>query len=513
MPSKEKKQPAIKEESTLDNFKHRLKTQPGVFIGTLIILVIIVIAFVFVPVIAPVGPIGDDMVLGYYNRVPITNIPGNYFNTVIRSLQQQFQQPPPGDPFFMFWAHEIWRMAFDETVIHLGILDEMNRAGFRVPEDIVDREVARLPMFQVNGRFSPSLYRSLDNITRMTIWRETHEDIVKRRFAADIAGLRTSSNEGRFIASMASPRRTFDMAVFPLASFPASEAVAFVEANPTPFKTVHLSRISFFALTDRDARQVFELVRDGITTFEDAARNHSHDEFADRGGDMGRRMAHELRAEIGDERTWESIINLPRGQMSELVRTPHGWAFFRAEEAAQPPNLDDIVQQEFFRSHIMQNYRGIAEDWLLAEAERFSQRAGEISFDTAVSESYITRHSFGPVTLNFGDSMLFDTLASAAVPELTNASHNQFFWRLAFTTPLNTISRPLVIRDNVIVLKPLEEITSDEDELQSIERMFGFWMDPNRIDESTEAALRSYFLNNRRLDDRFNDVFWRLWGN
>jgi hypothetical protein len=446
--------------------------------------------------------------LGYYNKVPIKNVSGNYFNNILR----RYQLPSSDESYYMYWVHQLWRTAFEETAMHLGMLDEMKQAGYIVPDDMVDREVAKLSEFQDNGRFSSAIYRSLDNITRMNVWLQVQSDIIKRVYISDLAGLRTPSNEAAFIGSMASPKRTFDLAVFPLNLYPDSEAVSFAETHPDPFKTVHLSKITIYSSSDREARQIFDSIKNGVSTFEDAAKNSSQDENAEKGGDMGIKTAYELNAEIGDQLIWENIVNMDKGDMSDLVKIPSGWAFFRAEESPIPPDLNDSSQMQTIRNYIMNNFRGQVEDWLIAEAEKFSSRANEIGFDDAVSEGDILRQSFGPIPVNYGDSALFGTLASAGVGELQSAGTNQFFWRLAFNTPINTISRPLVVGDNVIVLLPLEEIITEEDELQSIQTVFSSWMEMGRIDESTEHAIRSYFLNNGKLDDRFEEIFWKPWG-
>ena len=192
--------------------------------------------------------------------------------------------------------------------------------------------------------------------------------------------------------------------------------------------------------------------------------------------------------------------------MSDLVRTSSGWAFYRADETALPADFNDSIQKDRIRSYIMNNLRGRVEDWLLVEAERFIAQAREIGFNEAADAGDITKNSFGPIPLNYGDTVLFSTVSSSGIPELSGASQNQFFWRTAFSTPLNSISEPIVIGDNVIILLPLEEVFAEEGELDFIESYYSYW-----ASSSTENAYRSYFLQNEKLDDRFNDMFWKIW--
>jgi hypothetical protein len=219
-------------------------------------------------------------------------------------------------------------------------------------------------------------------------------------------------------------------------------------------------------------------------------------------------MVFELEYENLDAQARGRILNLAKGELSDVISTPHsGWVFYQVDEAPHTSDFSDSFQIYKIRNYIMNNFRGIAEDWVIAEAERFSRQVREMGFDAAVSTGNVQRNSFGPIPLNFGNSSLFSTISSAGVPELANAGTNQLFWRAAFSTPLNTPSRALVSGDNVVVLFPLEEIEADEDEINFIEMSYSYW-----IGGSSEDSYRSYFINNDKLDNRFLETFWKIWG-
>jgi hypothetical protein len=509
MASKEKKRLERRDDSSKSEMMQRFKTRPFIFIGTIFILVIVVIAFVFVPAMVPQPRGIGDFTFGYYNRVPIRMVSGNFFHQVQQQLSWQHQQQLSANPNNLGLVYNIWNQAFQETVVHMAIQDQMRRAGFVVPNNVVDREMAR--QFHVDGRFDAARYRAMNSADRMNLWRQIQEGLTVQRYLSDLGGLRLPPNEVEFIRSMASPRRSFSVAIFPLDSFPDAQVVAHAQANPDPFRITHLSRITMNS--ERDARQLLAQVREGTITFEEAARNHSQDFFAEQGGDMGMRMAHELAGEIWNLQARENVINLARGELSDVVSVSlgwgaSGWAFFRAEEAVLPPDTGDPLQLERIRSHIMANFRGMVEDWVVTEAERFSDAVRERGFDLAAAEGNIARGNFGPIPVNFGDSILFRAIGRTPdVPELQGAGRDLFFWRAAFSTPLMTPSVPIVLWDNVMVLFPLEESYEDEDFLQAIESFYA-----SVVMDYLDWGHRSYFLNSDRLDNRFDDTFWRLWG-
>jgi len=381
----------------------------------------------------------------------------------------------------------------------------MRTSGFVVPEVVVDRTVAELPQFQENGRFSPTRYRALDNSARLNLWRQVQESLVVQTYISDMNSLKSSSNEGSFIAAMSSPMRSFDIAIFPFSSFPDSELASYAEANPALFTVTRLSRISISS-SERDARQVLDQIRSGVTTFEEAARANSVDWAADRGGDMGVTMAFELEFEIRNEQDRQRIINLARGEISDIVATSSGWSFYRADEASQPADMNDFVQVDRIRNYIMTYLRGRVEDWLVSEAEWFITMARGSSFSEAAEAMDIRTNNFGPIPLNYGDTVLFSTVSSAGVSELSGAGQSTLFWRAAFRTPLNTISEPVILGEYVVVLLPLEEVASDENENDFIQSYFNYL-----VGTSTENGYRGYFLENAKLDDRFYDMFWKLW--
>jgi len=508
MASKDKKHlETVDESSTLNDWLRRLKTHPVLFIGTVVILVITIVAFVFLPMpgLRTQGQ-GQDLTFGYYNGMPIKYVRDSYFNQVLQSLSRD-QQPSSDDPNYMYTMAMQWRQAFEETVIHLGILDEMKTAGNIIPDDVIDRAVAAMPQFQDGGRFSVVRYRTLDKNTRMSLWRQTQESVTVQTYVSDLSGLRTSSKEAAFISSMDSPQRNFDVAIFPFSSYPDSELIKYAQTNSALFRVIHLSRITINS-SEKEAQQVLASVKSGTSTFEEAARASSQDAYADKSGDMGIQMAYELGTDIADDQAREKIVNLAKGDLSDVVKVTSGWSFFRAEDAVHPADTTDAAQLTKIRNYLMVNARGQAEDWLIAKANDFSTQVKQKSFDDAVSAGNVKKSHFGPIPVNYGSMALFGSIGSSGVPELANAGTNEFFWKAAFTTPLMTPSTPLSIGDNVVVLFPLEETKADDSQTQMIQMYYPYWMN-----SGMDQTLRAYFLSSKKLDDHFNEIFWRIWGN
>ena len=504
---------AFKENKTGDSeWVHRLKNNPVLFIGTIIVLIIVIIAFVLVPAIVPEygAASGVDLTFGSYDQTPITYVPGNYFARRYAEMTQYWQQVL--EPYqFMLYGRWMWQAAFESAAVHAAVLREMELSGYRVPPELVDRKVAMMPEFQENGRFSVALYQRLSSNERLSLWRQQQDVLTEERFHSDISGLLKSSGEVSFIGGMASPQRRFEMVSFSVDAYPDSELVRYAAEHADLFRAVHLSKITINS-SEREARQILDSIRDGTTTFEDAAKTQSQDEYADRNGDMGIKLAHELSREIPLETDREQIIALATGEYSGIIKSGSGWAFFRAEEAVQPADTADAATLQKVRSYVQTFERGRMEDWAIAQARDFITLADASGFDRAVSQKELEKRSFGPLPLNYGAVDLFASLSSFSVPELYNpygadsADTNENFWKTAFGATVNALSEPFVQGGNVLVLFPVEEMAADE---SSVAAIASTYESETWSGNMTDQSIHAYFLASKKMNNQFDVTYAR----
>ncbi|MDR0759345.1 MAG: peptidylprolyl isomerase [Treponema sp.] len=501
MAFKGKKQPG-RHEAEESEFIRRFKTNPFIFVGTIIILIIVVVAFVLVPAIVPEAGRTVELNFGAYNKIPINYVPGNYFAQVRENLAR-YRQNTTNETNSIQVSMEVWRGAFEEAVIRTAVLEEVKLTGYTPSQEQVDKEVAE--QFRVDGVFDAARYRQLDQSTRMSLWRGVRDSLIERRYREDVTGLRIPSKETEFIAAMASPQRSFDLIALPLSSYPDSEIAVYAAGHQDLFRFTHLSRITVSS-SEAEARTILTSIQDGTTTFEEAAGIHSQDGYADRGGDMGLKMIYELTSEIPDAEARNTVTPLREGEYSPVVKVPAGWAFFRAEVTPYPADTADSGVISKIRSYLLDQERGRVEDWLIAQAETFIALVNEEGFDAAVEARDLTKQSFGPLPLNYGGVDLFSSLRSAGIQELVSADSNENFWRTAFSTTLETPSIPLVLGNNVVVLYPKEEIPAEESAVETVKSIYSsYWLSYN-----AEMGLRSYFLRSGKLEDRFFDAFYKF---
>lgn len=501
MASKEKK--IAKHEKGESELVRRFKANPFIFIGSFVILIIVIIAFVMPSSMGLGGRNVPDFTFGYYDKVPISYVPGNYFANYYEMVARYYQNNMNADNYY-YMNRQIWNESFEAAVVHAAVLQETKRAGFTVPPKVVDKEVVKHPQFQVNGVFSPALYGQLDRNVQLSIWEDTRDNIARNHFQSDIGGLLAPSTEGEFIGRMASVQRSFQMAVFPVDRYPNEEYEAYALENSDIFRSVHLSMITVSS-SEREAKKILESIKKEEITFEEAARAYSKDSYVDRGGDMGIRMIYDLSWDIPEELVREKVIALAKGGYSDVMKTSLGWAFFRAEEDIVEPDTADPALIDKVRYYVRNYERGRMEDWAVGQAEDFVTMADALGFEEAVSARGIESRSFGPVPINYGSVDLFPALSSQSISEINNSASNYFFWDTAFSTPVGAMSRPLVQGGNVLVFVPTEETRADESVVEGITSTFSdYW-----LSYMTEQSLRQFFIESPKMVNNFFDVYNR----
>jgi hypothetical protein len=496
--------------SAASEITRKFKQSPALYIGSVVILVLVTVTFIGGDLLSGgAGGRGGDLTFGYYDNIPISWVPGNMFSQYYENAVRFYQSQGFSLDNFQV-AAQVWRQAYEAAVVHSAVLQIMNRSNYSVPERVVNRNVAQLPHFQDNGRFSPALYRQMSDAARANLWRQTQDELTKIMFYRDFFSLLVPNGEINFIADMASPMRSFEMVSFRIDSFPDTEYLSFALDNEELFNTIHLSMIS--VRTEREARRILDSIRNGTTTFEEAARSQSQDGYADRGGDIGTRYVFELDHDIPNHAARQIVFGMNTGELSDIVNLGDAWAIFRIENRLTAPDFDDASVMDRVRTYVRSFQRGRMEDWAISQARDFILEAQEFGFDNVTRWRNLERNSFGPLPVNFGGIDLFTSLESFSASfsnfglNAQDVSRNENFWRIAFSTDLNTLSEPMVQGGNVLVFYPIEQIDTEDSFIENIAAMYeNHW-----LDSITEQSLQLYFLNNERMDDRFWDTYFRV---
>jgi peptidyl-prolyl cis-trans isomerase D len=509
MAKKDKKNQANEDDSGFSEILGKFKANPALYIGSVVILVLVVVTFVggdFLSGGRRYVQKGGDLTFGYYDNVPISWVAGNKLSQYYEQLVRRYRDQIDLNNFQI--AMSLWSQAFEAAAVNTAVLQEMKRSNYEPPEKVVDREVAKLPQFQdEKGNFSIFLYRQRSESERLSLWRQVSEELTAIQFYNDLFSLLIPAGEKEFFSKMGADMRAFEMVYFSVDDFPDSEYLTWARENPDLFKSIHLSKITVKS-GERAAKKILESIKDGTTTFEDAARSQSQDNYADRGGDMGVQYVYDIEKEITDVVIRNDIFNLGKGELSAVVNLDDKWVFFRIEDGLKPADFDDYAVMDRVRSYMRNYERGRMEDWAVARADEFIADAKEDGFANTARRSNKERIKIGPLPINYGNVGLFTSLSefnnsAFQGQELSDLSKNTNFWKTAFSTPLDTPSSPLVHGNKVIVLLPDVQIDIDKERAEQFSSFYSdYW-----LGSITEQSLQPFFMNSPRMKNNFWETY------
>lgn len=489
-----------------DSGEKRRKGNPFIYIGTVVLLIITIVAFVFVPAAGSAGSTAD-MTFGSWNGKPIAFVQGGYFSTQVQQIKAQLEQQGYKDTGDQFFAYQVWRRAFENTAVHYALLDYARKAGIAVSESYIDKQITESPAFLENGTFSRRKYREATNSFKLSLRKDIEASALKNRYVADAVAFTPSKAEIGFLKAMAQSQRVVEYVAIPFSVYPDEERIAYAKANPASFKRVRLSKVTISS-SKKEAEQVLAKVSSGSLSFEESAKNHSKDEFASKGGDMGSRYVWELKGELKNAADLDAMLGLSKGAVSPVYETFTGsWSFYRVEELAVEPDYASADLIKSVSDYLNRNEKGRIEDWVVKAAGAFAT-AANVDFNAAATANGYAVKETKPFPLNYGKALdvgyfsLLGALDTTDLPELNGADSSESFLTAVFSLEAGKVSAPLVLNDYAIVARVKEIRTADEGELGLLEAYY-----PTVVQQSISTELATAVMKDPAFEDNFIAAF------
>lgn len=496
---KQPKEPVVQKEKA----EKKTFNRPFLYIFSVIILVIIVVTFVGTPVVGKMAGPGR-IIFGYYKGRPIEYSPGNYFSQQRDLIAEQIRSGGEKDSNIEAQIYQVWQGAFIRTIYHLAAVTAMEESGAHVSENRIDEALTRHPAYMENGEFSERRYRQTASAERFVTRRATRDRLLYETYLHDLFGVRSSRDEVDFFKSLAAPERKVRFVNFSFSEFPDSAVAAFGGENPEKFKRMKLSGITI--TTGRnDAAKVREQAAGRTAGFEDLAKTHSKDAFAEKGGDMGWRYFYELDDFAKNLDDIRGVFALKPGEISPVIEGPEGYRIFRCDEAALEPDMRSPEVLGTVRSYMSAFERGKIEDYILTQAREFKAAAEAGSFSAAAGARGKTAAETDYFPINYGNSVFLKPV-SRANDALGGAAFRDTFFSTVFSLPAGAVSDPVILRDNVVVLQLAGEKEPEPNEVAFLDAYFPFI-----IQQFEEEDLRFFIMNTKDLKDNFNAVFAQLY--
>jgi parvulin-like peptidyl-prolyl isomerase len=514
--------------SAPDKNEHQSPRKTVMYVLTVALLVVVVVAFVGAPALTGFAG-GSTRSFGTYKGDEISAFPGNYMSRQYQGLAEQVQENT--EQVTAGLVQSIWREAFQRTVRHLAVLDYAEAAGVGISTRGLDRAMSQWPAFRVGGSFDREAYERMDNQSRSQL-RDFLEDFVvdqqvrsDLRFPfelRDIASVeqfeflsnvfadqlfpepQVSEAELDFLVEIAGPERQFDFVQFAFADFPDEAVIEYAQENARRFERANLSTISI-TTSENEAEEIRERIANQEATFEDIARTQSTDIYSSDGGDMGIVYFHELEPDFEDPDTVSTIFSLEEGEMSEVLETTFGWSIYRMDEEPIEPDFDDGEVIAEVRNYMSNFERGTIEDYLAERADEFVATAEAQGFAAAASEINELPQQTGYFPINFGNLPYFSRVSAQSNQALAEgASREEFFLEL-FSLSQDAVSDPIVVRDYIFVFSLAGErapTTATVSQLQDRGAAV--------VQAISASDVQRVLVDDEELNDNFRETYNRL---
>lgn len=509
--NQEKKAENKKTESSL---KRNLRN-PFVYIGTIVILVLTIVAFVLIPGVSTGTSSGGQVPsFGTWNGKRIEYTPDSYFADQVSQINDYLKQQGMDQSQSQLYAYQVWRLAFQNTVVRTALLDSAQRAGMKVSEQTIDEEIAKDAQFQVDGKFSLEKYNKTPLATRLSIRNKLRDDMLIQNYYGDLMAVSPSTAEIEFVSSMAKPQRSIQYVDISYSKFPEDKAIEWAKANEALFRSIGLSKITITS-SQKDAEKVLSQIKANSLSFEDAAKSHSKDSYADKGGDMGTRIFYDLKNEFQNEKDANAVMALKKGEISPVYKIGNNaWAIYRVNNEASAPDFSKPAVLDEVKSYLFDKEKSVMESWALAKANEFSAEVPKSSFAQAAKKTGLEVKTAGPFILNYGKPSfyfygqqvgLFQEPYRSLDTDLVGAEDNETFLTTLFSTPKGAVSKPVVLDASVVVMT----VTGDADGTEQ-ETSYTKFSYPYFFQNALESQIRNTILSSKKLKDEFNATFTRL---
>lgn len=476
-------------------------------VGSIAILILAAITFVFIPGMAQAGN-GGIPVFGSWDGEQVKYEQGTYFVNRLQAYLEEAKQSNQeiSDYVYQFYLYR----AFSDSINRLAFIDYANSTGYTLSNQKVNR--AMIPYFSENGEYSDRLYRNTPDSEKNNLREQISDDLIYTRFIldyfsddvmkmnqsyADFAfGLKTSDAELAFINKMNSTAKSFEIVSFDTNNYPESKAVEFANENSDLFNKYFFNAIS--VESESVAKKILSQINNSEITFEDALTEYSKNYYTTSEGELKNKYEYQIKSTLATEDDFAKLKNLEIDSLSEVIKTGTGYTIYKCTAVSEPTNMKNSDTIKEVLSYMKTNEMGRIEDYFKSEAENFISTAKASSFDKACSKFDLQKETVNDYVLNYMNTSLIRT-ANTSVSQIASAYQNENFLKTLFNLSTNEISKPIVMGTNIIVLK----VTNSKSTAAQIEKI-AYVENSANADQST--ILENVYAS-KKLKNNFEKTY------
>jgi peptidyl-prolyl cis-trans isomerase D len=461
---------------------------PGVTIGWvlgMIILVLIAISFVAGPAIqAVVGKRQAAMhVFGKFGKEEISYAPDSFFADQVQSFSDQYKDSGT-DPSQL--SYQIWKSAYDTTVLFTAIGQLAKQAGIITSEDSISRAIIDGGYYNKDGVFDRDTYNKASTEMKHRVEQQVRRGYGYQTVMNDLQSIISSDAETAYVAEMARKGRTFSYLNLGPSRYPNDLAVQYAMENPQLFTEVDISIIS---LSDEEqAQSLAHAIISGTTSFENAAMENSLDSFAINGGKVGAVPYYTLSPNFKNPDDALKILEAENGQVLGPYESQGAWTIYRIDAKAAGPDYTDERALASIKTYIAMNESSLIEPYLEELANRLAAEARENGLEQTALDADIELVSVSATPYNEGQSTYLAHFSFtdpkghlekvAAMPEVA---------RQLYESEEHTLLDPIHVDSSYLVVEIGED--QDDEGMGSYTAMFYTYLSGNQNQQDFSQIL------------------------
>ena len=495
-------------------------------IGSIIILVFSIIAFVFVPAAGGQWGSNTKTMLGKWKNKQLDYTADGLFFQEYRKLHYSAETRgylrSDNKVQQEFVERQIMHAAFNASMIQLAAQEEALNAGFYLPDKNINK--ALIPYYtDSTGAYSEKLYTQTSEQQRLANRRQVIDYLTAQRCIEDnfgtydnIFGLKTSSAEIAFVQKMAEKERIFKYVVFEESQFPQEKIRAYGEEHTDLFAEHNLLMLTFNS--QEDANKTAQALQKDEITFEDAVVTNSTKLGTDSTGKLLSPYRTTVNRTFPESKDLDTVLKLDVDEVSPVVKTSSGYAIVKCTAPVTAADFTLPETQDRVLSYMKSNERGIIEDYLEQKAKTFIEAAKIGGFSQEASVNDLVVQTSNPITLNYGNAAMLPQISYQSDTFFSAGIRNETFFKKAFALKQGEISEPVLLDSNVLVLQLEEEKAGSEETKNNIANSYrqfaSFWYYEYPLAMLAHQQLSwgqqtfiDFVLNSKNFTDNSNAVF------
>lgn len=480
--------------SKMNTFKKKTKKDKNdknlaVFIGSVLILLIVVISFILAPALSDLSNTNvADIEFGSYGKEKITfsRIENTPFQREIAQLTQN-NNAQSSD-------YRTIRTAFNTTVTKAAAIDKFNENGYVITKEQIDKAVLESAIYNENGSFSVVRFKNTPESKKQEIRDEIERaEKINRYETYTIYDQKRSTNYIDFINSLSDTKRNFKYVTLSYSDYPTDLVVKYGKENNKKFRDYDLSMIT--VKDQKTADIILKKLKEKENSFNELAKEYSTDTFKDNGGKLSSVV------QGIDVESYFKIDDL--SELDDFTVNSDPIVVNRENTVILLKLNSDVTEADFTKDETLKNVkdyllayeRGIVEDYFLNIAN--SANGDLLTLGREIKET-------GLFSLNYGSDQLISSSINRVSkdPIFNRAINNENFFKTLFTLNKDEISEPIVLGDSISVFRLTEEVIEESETEEYFNSLVKYY-----LGEYKKLVSQDLVLNSENFTDNFNQGY------